>query len=373
MNLTHQFTAVSIVQLSLMGGFLIALGVQLYYYLRYSFPLSNYQSNEKQDTAEGVSIIVAAKNEAETIEKCVQKLLDQVYTHFEIIVVNDYSEDKTLDLLYGLKSEKLTVLNNQLTPGKKSALSQAIEKAHYELLLFTDADCLPNSNFWISTMVKHFSDEKEVVLGFGAFQKDRGVLNKLIRFEGFMTALQYFGFARVGQAYMGVGRNLAYRKSSFKKIGGFNVHQAILSGDDDLLVNKVATSSNVAIEMNKEAHTTTAPECTWKRFIFQKRRQLSAGAHYKKKDKLRLAIFGAANFLYYGLFVILLLFSPFTLLILGIFVTKQVLEYLVFKRIANQLGVEDLLPLILFLEPLYIFSMTAIGVSTWFWRVNKWK
>ena len=373
MNLNDQFTAVSTLQLSLVVGFLVVIGVQLYYYLRYFFPLSKYYSTGKSSTGEGVSIIVAAKNEVKAIEKCVQKLSNQSYPNFEIIIVNDYSEDGTLELLNGLKSNKLIVLNNENETGKKSALSQGIEIAKHELLLFTDADCLPNTNLWISTMVRHFSAEKEIVLGFGAFQKGRGVLNKLVRFEGFMTALQYFGFAKAGQPYMGVGRNLAYRKSSFIKIGGFDSHQAIISGDDDLLVNSIATSVNVAIEMGKESHTFTTPEISWKRFIFQKRRQLSAGVHYRKSDQLRLAIFGAANFLYYGLFVILLVFSPFTLLILGIFVTKQVLEYLLFKRVAKRIGVDDLMPFISFLEPLYIFSMTAIGVSTWFWRVKQWK
>ena len=371
MNLSAQFTSYSPIQLALLVAFITVAGIQVYYYLSYFFPLSKHQSTSKSSLSEGVSVLIAAKNEESTIENCVLQLLKQVYPHFEIIVVNDYSEDGTLAVLKNLNSDKLIVIDNTLQAGKKSALSQGIARAQYEWLLFTDADCLPDSNHWISNMVRHFSPEKEIVLGFGAFKKNQGILNKLIRFEGFMTAMQYFGFAKAGKAYMGVGRNLAYKKSVFQLNGGFSDHQRVLSGDDDLLVNKAANSSNVGIEM--DAHTISEGELSWKRFVLQKRRQLSAGVHYKKKDQLRLAIFGATSFLFYGLFVILLIFTPNTLLILGIFVLKQVLEFLLFKNLAKRLRVDDLLPFISFLEPLYIFSLTAIGVSTRFWKVKQWK
>ena len=371
MNLSVHFTSFSNIQLLFLVAFIVVVGVQLYYYFNYFFPLSKHSSTISSDVVKGVSVIIAAKNEARTIEDCVQQILKQLYPSFEIIVVNDYSEDNTLQLLSNFQSSKLTVVNNQLDAGKKSALSQGIDIAQNELLLFTDADCIPESNHWISNMARHFSPQTEIVLGFGAFKKDQGILNKLIRFEGLMTAMQYFGFAKAGKSYMGVGRNLAYKKFTFQSNGGFDDHHTILSGDDDLLVNKAANSFNVGIEM--DSHTISKGESSWKGFMHQKRRQLSAGVHYRKNDQLRLAIFGATSFLYYGLFVILLIFSPNTLLILGIFVLKQVLEFLLFKKLAKRLGVDDLLPFISFLEPLYIFSMTAIGVSTWFWKVKQWK
>ena len=373
MNLNAQFTTAPIAELLFVAAFIVFCGIQVYYYFKYFFPLSQHIPPTNSTQTEGVSVIIAAKNEAATIENCIKQLVKQSYTNFEIVVVNDYSEDRTLSILEGLKSSSLVVLNNELLSGKKSALSQGIEVAKHKLLLFTDADCIPNSEKWISNMARHFSVEKDIVLGFGAFQKEGTLLNRLIRFEGFIGALQYFGFANAGKAYMGVGRNLAYRKSIFQSIGGFAEHQTILSGDDDLLVNKAATSVNISIEMEEESHTTTEAEHSWKRFILQKRRQLSAGAHYKKKDKVRLAIFGASSFLFYTLFVTLLVISPFKLVIIGIFVMKQFLQYLFFKRIAVRLKADDLLPFVFILEPIYIFSLTVIGVSTWFWKVKQWK
>jgi hypothetical protein len=360
-------------QFLLIVAFAFVAGIQLYYYIRYFFPLTQHVNSDNATQSSAVSIVISAKNEQETIEKCVQQLLNQNYPSFEIIVVNDYSEDDTWTILKKLESEQVVLVNNTQQQGKKSALSQGIERAKNECLLFTDADCMPNSKFWISNMVCHLSDEKEVVLGFGAFRKEKGLLNKLIRFEGFMTGVQCFGFAKSGKAYMGVGRNLMYKKSVFTRVGGFQEHQSTLSGDDDLLVNTVATATNVAIEMEEESHTISDAEKSWKRFILQKRRQLTAGVQYKKSDQLRLAIYGATNFLYYGLFLILLVVSPFTVLILGIFVVKQLLEFLLFREIAQRLREGDLMPFISFLEPLYIFSLTAIGISTWFWKVKQWK
>ena len=303
----------------------------------------------------------------------IDNLVKQKYFDFEIIVVNDYSTDETLKVLQGFEGSNLRVINNEGKPGKKSAISRGISEAKHELLLFTDADCWPNSENWIAEMTSGFTKDIEIVLGFGAFEKETTLLNKLIRFEGFMSALQYFGFAHAGKAYMGVGRNLAYRKSAFAKVDGFSGHEDVLSGDDDLLVNKASTSSNVAIQLHINTQTVTKGETSWKRVVYQKRRQLTAGAYYKRSDKIRLAVFGATSFLYYMLFGILLLISPFSLLIFVIFVFKQALEYSLLKAVAKRLKVQDLMPLSFVLEPLYIFSITAIGISTWFWKVKEWK
>jgi glycosyltransferase involved in cell wall biosynthesis len=369
----QQPSEISIFEALLLFGFLLMFVVQLYFYVRYFLPLAKFKNESVGENHKAVSIVIAARNEEKTILKLIDHLLTQKYIDFEIIVVNDYSTDDTLKMLRDFEGSKLKVINNDGKPGKKSAISRGIFEAKHELLLFTDADCWPNSENWIAEMTSGFTNDIEIVLGFGAFEKTTTLLNKLTRFEGFISALQYFGFAHAGKVYMGVGRNLAYRKSTFLKVDGFSAHENILSGDDDLLVNKASTSSNVAIQLHANAQTVTKGETSWERFIYQKRRQLTAGAYYKQSDKIRLAVFGATSFLYYMLFGILLLNSPFSLLIFVIFVTKQALEYLLFRGVAKRLKVQDLMPLLVVLEPLYIFSITAIGISTWFWKVKEWK
>ena len=360
-------------QLGLVAAFFVFAIIQVCYYFYYFFPLAKPNQNQKIVQNQGVSVIIAAKNESKNIKKTIHNILNQTHSNFEVIVVNDYSDDDTLSILKAIESDKLTVLNNEQAAGKKHALTQGIAAARHEILLFTDADCLPSSKDWITSMTQHFTEGIDITIGFGAFKKEGGVLNTIIRFEGFISALQYFGFANAGKAYMGVGRNLAYRKSVFERGHGFEKHKNLLSGDDDLFVNQEATSTNVAIELNESAHTVTVGERTWSKYMKQKRRQLKAGTNYRNEDKFRLAIFGSSSFLFYFLFLILMAFSPKKPIILGIFVVKQVLQYLLWKAVAQRLNVQDLLYKVFVLEPPFIFSITAIGVSTWFWKVKEWK
>jgi hypothetical protein len=116
-----------------------------------------------------------------------------------------------------------------------------IKTAIYETLLLTDADCVPASEHWMQLMQDGYHDDIEIVLGYGAYHKRSGLLNKLIRFETFHSALQYLSFALAGQPYMGVGRNLSYKRDVFFRNKGFSAINQIPGGDDDLFINKVAT------------------------------------------------------------------------------------------------------------------------------------
>ena len=108
--------------------------------------------------------------------------------------------------------------------GKKFALTLGIKAAKHEYLLLTDADCKPTSKNWLSKMAANFSDVKQIVLGYGAYKKEKELLNTMIRFDAFHIAFQYFSFALAGETYMGVGRNLAYKKSVFFNNKGFASH-----------------------------------------------------------------------------------------------------------------------------------------------------
>src|SRR5690606_17628256 len=125
--------------------------------------------------------------------------------------------------------------------GKKFAMLVGIKAAKNNRLLFTDADCYRASNNWLREMVSGFSGKHEIILGYGAYIKQKGFLNKLIRFDTFMIAVQYLSAAVKHKAYMGVGRNLAYTKELFFKERAFSKHYHIVSGDDDLFVNGAAT------------------------------------------------------------------------------------------------------------------------------------
>ena len=158
------------------------------------------------------------------------------------------------------------------------------------------------SENWISEMTSHFSFKKTIVLGYGAYDKIKGsFLNKIIRYETVLTAIQYFSWAKIGKPYMGVGRNLAYKKSEFFGVNGFINHIRVRSGDDDLFINEAANSkSNTAICYNLEGFTYSEPKTTYKDWFNQKRRHVSTAKHYKGFDKFQLALlFYFSDTLYY--------------------------------------------------------------------------
>lgn len=349
------------------------LCIQLYFYFFQFNGLMKYRSITKLDRKKPVSIIIAAKNELENLKAYLPLVLNQNHEIYEVIVVNNFSTDGTWEYLSSLNHERLKVFDYAEKKGKKVALQAGIQQAKYEMLLFTDADCRAQSEDWVSTMTGAFGEKIEFVLGYGAFEKQSTWLNKVIRFEGLLTAIQYFSFALKGEPYMGVGRNLAYLKSTFTKAEGFNSHSEVLSGDDDLIVNQMGNAENIALVLDRGATMISYGEASWLTFYRQKRRQLLSGNLYKVKDRIKLALFGASNFLYYALLVSLLLNFENTTFILGIFVVKQVCEYIVFFKLCRQLGNKDLIKWLPIVEPFYLVFIIIAGVSTWFQKVDRWK
>ena len=241
-----------------------------------------------------VSIVIAAFNELENLKELLPLLEGQNYPNLEIIVVDDRSQDGTYDYLLGneggykkVSFVRILDLPDRFT-AKKYAVTMGIKKAKNELILLTDADCRPASQNWVMRMVNQLTDDKDIVLGFGPYHYLPGKLNAFIRYETFQTALQYFSLAKVGMPFMGVGRNLLYRKSFFWKSNGFAKHAHLLSGDDDLLINANATSKNVELCFHPDAWMPSAPKETFKEWVNQKRRHLSVGKYYKIRDRLNL-------------------------------------------------------------------------------------
>jgi len=186
---------------------------------------------KKRSASQPVSIVVCSKNEAENLRNNVPIWLAQKHDNFQLVLINDASRDDTKDIIeeFAALDKRVTVVNvenNETFWGsKKYALTLGIKRAEHNILIFTDADCIPNSPYWIQQMTDSFVDEKELVLGYGAYKKIKGsFLNSLIRYETVFTALQYFGYAKWGNAYMGVGRNLAYTSELFYEQKGFITH-----------------------------------------------------------------------------------------------------------------------------------------------------
>ncbi len=262
-----------------------------------------------------ISVVISARNESENLKRFLPSIFNQDYPIFEVIVVNDRSWDDTGDVLKELsiaypRLKVVTIAEgDKFIAGKKFALSMGIKATSYDWLVFTDADCEPASNQWLKEMAQPSDENIEILLGYSPYFKVFGPLNGLIRYETFFTAINYLGFAEIGNPYMGVGRNLAYKKSLFFKGKGFAAHMHIQSGDDDLFVNAHATGSNTAISIHPDSHVWSEPKNSWRAYFRQKRRHIGASKMYKSKHKWVLSLQIGFQILFY-LTTALLFFMP---------------------------------------------------------------
>lgn len=358
--------------------FKITVIIQLLYYLFFfRFAFSGTKKTKHSEIP--VSIIICAKNEAENIPFTLAKIANQIYQNFELILVNDHSTDETLALFHQFKKEHLNLdisiidLQNNSNASKKKALTKGIEIAKNEYLLLTDADCFPDSIHWISEMTSHFNSQKTIVLGYGKYQKiPHSWLNKLIRFETLLTAIQYFSYAKMGLPYMGVGRNIAYSKSNFIKSNGFSKHLNIRSGDDDLFINSIATKVNTTCCISKDSFTTSKPHTNFKQWIHQKRRHITTASHYKPIHQFLLGFFYLSQFLFW-LLTFTLLFSGFNIKLIGLlFLSRTVIQYITFGFSAKKLNELDLILFTPFLELFLILVQMCIFIQNLIRKSTEW-
>ena len=343
--------------------YITSFTILLSYYFFFFIRLFNYKKKQIS-FSEPISVIICAKNEKDNLSKNLPRILSQKYINYEVIVVNDQSTDDTSFLLedFERKYQNLVVVtiadhvNHKI--GKKFALTLGIKSAKHEYLLLTDADCCPASENWIKKMVENYS-HSDIILGYGAYNKKPGVLNRFIRFDTFNVAQQYFSYALSGFPYMGVGRNLAYKKSLFFDNKGFASHMHIASGDDDLFIQEVARKDNISIEIDSNAHTHSEVIDTWKQWIYQKRRHITTSSIYLPKFKLLLSIYSFTQFLFWISLFLLFIFDTSIYLIISFLIIKLFVTYLINYRSMKKLNVLDLY----WLHPLYEICYLLIQVN----------
>ncbi|MEZ4973628.1 MAG: glycosyltransferase [Cyclobacteriaceae bacterium] len=323
--------------------FLGALAVQGIYLTLYWIAFSRKGDVEVAEP-QPVSVIVSAHDEEDNLRELIPMLLQQDYPEFEVIVVDDRSNDETFGTLhhYAQTTKNFKHLEVKQKPehvnGKKFALTLAIKAAAHEWVLLTDADCRPASNHWIKSMSTCFSKDVSLVAGYSPYEKRAGLLNAFIRYESLLTAIQYLSLALMGKPYMGVGRNLAYKKSLFLQNKGYSTHLGVTGGDDDLFVNTVANRLNLKPCLLKESIVYSKPKLTWGDFYLQKVRHLSVGKRYRTIDKLRLGAFNISLILTWLLFVPALLLPEFLAVVLTAFIARIIILFFLSRTVSRKLG-----------------------------------
>ncbi|RYD80131.1 MAG: glycosyltransferase [Sphingobacteriales bacterium] len=309
-------------------------------------------------------------------------LLSQNYPEYEIIIINDQSEDETkyvleeYEAVYAPKLKVVTITDHIYEfSGKKFALTLGIKAAQNPIILLTDADCKPVGENWIGAMASPYKNKQtDIVLGFSPYEKKGSLLNLFIQFDTFYTALQYLSFALGNNPYMGVGRNLSYRKELFFKSKGFAPFLKINSGDDDLFVNHNATATNTAVQLNPESFTLSQPKKSWMAWFHQKKRHMRTGKLYKAKHKYALAyIFFSNWFFYLAVIATCILVKPFWigLAVLGL---RMKLQTAISFGAAKRLQMPGLWPFVPFIDIIYqLIYMPIFGLAGMFSRKkNGW-
>ena len=310
----------------LLGALGLLFLAQLYFYARYmAAPArlirrdkkANSQKQTANNSAEkpGVSVIIAAHNERYNLSQYLQALLSQDWPTYEVIVVDDGSEDETRAIVesYMVNDPRLRMTfvpyGARVRSTKKLALTLGAKAAKYDYLLLTDADCVPESPHWIHEMMAGFEGQlpmangeqpAQIVLGFSPYFCTKGHVNRLVRFDTLFNGLHYLGAALCGHPYMGVGRNLAYRKELFFESGGFTHLMTNIAGDDDLFVNRVATPQNTAVVLSRNSYVWSLAKTNLREWLQQKRRHLSVSPSYRPETKARLAFEPITRGLFYA-------------------------------------------------------------------------
>jgi len=358
--------------------FLSAAAIQVIYIIVLWASISKKRFNPAV-SVHPVSVIVCAHDEEHNLRELIPVLLSQQHPEFEVIIVNDRSNDNTYDFLLEetKKNERLKMVDVKRTPdhvnGKKFGITLGIKAAKYNWVLLTDADCRPANDQWIRSMSEQFTEDKNFVLGYSAYEKRPGFLNLFIRFETLFTAIQYIGLALAGNPYMGVGRNLAYRKSVFLDNKGFSTFLNVTGGDDDLFVNRHATAKTTAVSLGFDALVYSFPKESLKEFYRQKVRHLSVGKKYRFGHQFLLALFFVTHLITWFAGLPLLFFSSIAIWVASALVFRTLLLSITVHQAAERFGQKFeswAVPLLDFLFVIYYISTAPVAFLT---KKIRWK
>lgn len=364
----------------LIGLYLFSWLFQVFYHLYFLLKPSQHKPITGGQNPKPLSVIICAKNEVHNLQAFIPKVCEQDYPEFEVIVVNDGSTDDTEMILAQLKIRYHNLYytsipaNKQHYQGKKLALTLGIKAAHHEHLVFTDADCYPTTDQWLKTVSSQFTDEKQIIIGHGRFEKKRSLFNLFLRFETFFNTVQYMGFALRGKPFMAVGRNLAYTKSLFLNSDVFKPYLNMASGDDDLFIRSCANKHNTTVCLDYNSQTLSLPPKDLGEWLTRKSRHLTTAPVYKFGIKCWLITEPLTRQIFWVLTLCSLFFHIFVPLTIALFLLRMLTLHIALGKAASKMGEEKLhwaSSLFDFILPLLVGSVWVINMFSA--KKKKWK
>jgi len=349
---------------------IVTLVQLLYYYGLFSFFAFPKRRKKKVLQQVPVSVVMVVKDAASVLMKTLPRYLSQQYPEFQVVIVDDNSNDETRLLVKEFqlqyKNLKLVDLESAKTTirGRKFALSVGIRCADYDHLVFTDAECVPSSTHWLEKMASHFDGQRKIVIGYCTYEKRNNPFNRLLHFDTLQNAIQFFSLARVNSTYRGDGRNLAYTKDLFTAQRGFASHNHIAYGEEDIFISKASSKRNTAIETSPDSFTIlqrAANRHYWK--------DHKEGLYFTRKfntmrNRILLSTYDLSTLLFYPMAALAILFTinniVFLWVAIGIIAIRIISQYVVFGCAASKLNEKQVIPFLLIydlvfalLNPLY--------------------
>lgn len=333
-------------------------------------------SNEKHF----ISVIIAARNEEKYIGRLLEALQNQSYpfTQFEMIVVDDYSTDNTSEVVKNIAIPNLYLIQPNVASefsSKKKSIEAGIAKAKGELIVTTDADCIPPTN-WLKSINNLYADKRASFIAAPvALIHDESLLQifqaiDFISLQGITAAV-----VSTNSLTMCNGANLAYMKKSFEAVNGFEGIDRVATGDDMLLMYKIwkKDPSKVFYLKDENAIVVTEPMKTWKELFMQRKRWASKTLIYDDKRIILILIFVyLLNCLFIAL-VIAALFDPFYWwIVIGYLLLKTLIEFPFVRSIARFFKEESLMKYFMWLQPIHIFYTVVVGLLSQFGNY-EWK
>lgn len=359
----------------LMAGALLVL---LFFHAVMFVRLAFRKGEVEPDRNLPISVVICARSEARTLEELIPLLMDQDHQEFEVVVVNDRSEDDTWEILEWMKPKypRLRPVNIQADEkfnyGKKIALGVGVRAAKHAHILLTDADCTPAGRDWISTMAAGFKGGKEIVIGHSPYTVESGLANLLERYDGYAKASQYMSFAMAGFPYMGVGRNLGYTSELFFRARGAQRGNHLMSGDDDLFINAVARARNTAVVVDPRAFMATRPTPDLGTWIRRKRRHFTTAAHYRFGHQVLLTLLPLARAVFWIAWALLALSGQWTAFAIGAVIKVGIMLPVTMAGL-RKLQAGAIIWLSLPLEWLFLLLDPLLYTSTILVKPKRWK
>lgn len=338
----------------------------LYYYQGWkSIPL--YKAGNSEVTLR-ITVVIPARNEEANIGTLLQQLLAQQYpsTLVEIIVVDDHSTDRTAEIVESFEKVILISLKDEnINSYKKKAIETAIERASGELIVTTDADCSPGEN-WLA-MLADFCQQKNAVFIAApvVFSSDSSALQQF-QFYDFMI-LQGITGAAVYQKQLSMcnGANLAYKRNIFYEVGGYQGIDQIASGDDMLLMYKIASRypDQVFYLKSQAAIVSTEPMQTWKQFINQRIRWASKATRYQDKRFIPvLLLVYVFNLSFLFLFIAGFWNTSYFTMLLALWLLKTIVEYTFVWELSRFFQRRTFFSIFFLLQPIHILYTIISGL-----------